>query len=90
VTGSDQPRPVMAPNGHTDSGAHLTGWQPIETAPMDGAEVLAGKLERGAVMWPLRSRFDGAWTARFGEEDWRSYDPQPTHWMPLPPAPEGT
>jgi hypothetical protein len=69
----------------------MTEWQPIETAPKDGAAIL---------IWPAQSSFTGddtisyvvrwndwkeAWIEASGEE----YDTfYPTHWMPLPPPPK--
>jgi hypothetical protein len=58
----------------------MSEWQPIETAPKDGNEVLV--------------HADGfRWVAGFdteqGEWDWPSvwHNLQPTHWMPLPAPP---
>jgi hypothetical protein len=56
-----------------------TAWQPIETAPRNGTKVL---------VW--REGSDVA-TARHGSIMWLVYgylNYEPTHWMPLPPAPE--
>lgn len=66
------------------------GWKGIESAPRDGTDVMAGRpVAFGWTPYPLRSRYiDGRWRAQFNERDWRAYDPQPTHWMPLPPAPQ--
>lgn len=71
----------------TEGAAHEKGWRPIETAPKDGYHVL------------LYCDYYGvgrcAWESWRGV--WRSDDPnhgigfpQPTHWMPLPDAPEGS
>lgn len=67
----------------------MSDWQPIETAPRDGTTVLAGAQGRDGHLWhPLPLRFlDGRWRADFAEGGWRSIDPQPTHWMPLPEPP---
>lgn len=69
-------------------------WQPIETAPKDGRELLVAST----------AQFGGLWVARFrlplhGEpqnqthyvKEWRDSNGRwstPTHWMPLPPPPQ--
>lgn len=69
-------------------------WQPIETAPKDGTRVVLFMDDEAIEGWFVSgSRFSG----------WRivampshgcgccSYtDPEPTHWMPLPDAPEAS
>ncbi len=52
------------------------GWEPIETAPKDGKDIL------------LANRF-GAWSSAWAGDDWRSYyySEPPTHWMHLPAPP---
>lgn len=63
-------------------------WQPIETAPRDGTEMLGGRLYEGV----QKTWFSGRrqrwlyWTAN--GTDASSWDP--THWMPLPTPPEAT
>lgn len=70
----------------------MSEWQPIETAPKDGAPFLAcmdwrvddlGKC--CVIRWraPISSRSPGQWLSIPG--DW-SY--RPTHWMPLPEPPQ--
>jgi hypothetical protein len=58
-------------------------WQPIETAPKDGTEVLAWRGgRRGIVRWHENSSYWDEWhrpTAHCRVE--------PTHWMPLPLTP---
>ncbi len=60
-------------------------WQPIETAPRyDGTRIL---ITGGVWEQPEIVLADGEW--------WRmrikqGSTGQPTHWMPLPPAPEAT
>jgi hypothetical protein len=64
-----------------------TGWQPIETAPKDGAWILGygahedecGKL--GVPTTPIRWAYGDGWLNG-------TYCPSyPSHWMPLPPPP---
>lgn len=60
-------------------------WQKIETAPKDQRSILAAH-ERSGIMrvcWRVGvGHGRSAWDNGFGL--W-----QPTHWQPLPPAPEG-
>lgn len=72
-------------------------WQPIETAPKDGARVdLWGKnmlrWDRGGerivnVAWGKVTDWMG--TERYDWMHGRGEDFKPTHWMPLPPPPVG-
>ena len=77
-------------------------WQPIETAPRDGTSVLLGGgyyycEERNAEIRTAAAAAwhwvavpeNGAWlmAGLEGGYDWLCYR-DPTHWMPLPPAPE--
>jgi hypothetical protein len=74
-------------------------WQPIETAPKDGTEILACRMHEdclvvmGVTSWGIcRSRPDG-YIAGDGLPIWRAYDPSflfptPTFWMPLPEPPK--
>jgi len=63
-------------------------WQPIDTAPKDGTEILAVDGDVYAVV---------RWCAFAEPPQWRDHaglgaggiDPfEPTHWMPLPEAPK--
>jgi hypothetical protein len=79
--------------------AAQSGWQPIETAPKDGREVLLRCGSRvGAAMWcTWPSRYDNdrsileeageAWSVGLDGDTWDE-DKAPTHWMPLPAAPK--
>jgi hypothetical protein len=67
-------------------------WQPIETAPKDGREVLVGRFKRGcpwngriAVDWYRGPRDNAGFIGwcRFNPQHWPA-----THWMPLPKPPE--
>ncbi len=55
------------------------GWQPIETAPRDGREVLLWVHGIYVIGWYHR----GEW--RHGP---KGYAVSPTHWRPLPTPPE--
>ncbi len=64
------------------------GWQPIETAPMDGTIVWAFNGEQGRMKWVSGSNY-ALWI--WDECTLSDIDPspeQPSHWMPLPAAPE--
>lgn len=74
-------------------------WRPIETAPRDGAEVPCWCPGIGArVLFfdddhvertPLVNRVLRVKRGRWLLSGTNDYDPyEPTHWMPLPPAPE--
>ena len=60
-------------------------WQPIETAPRDGTEVLITHGRTTVVAW---------WSDIFGWRDWGDIgwggmqDVAPTHWQPLPEPPK--
>jgi hypothetical protein len=57
-------------------------WQPIETAPNGGQNVLTYGEEHGfAVAWSMGS----GWFSGHDEE--ACYEVTPTHWMPLPDRP---
>jgi hypothetical protein len=68
----------------------MSEWQLIETAPKDGTEILLcgpdwkGGQYRTTSAWP--DNWSGKWPCFY-----MAYAAgEPTHWMPLPPAPKGT
>lgn len=68
----------------------VTDWQPIESAPKDGTRVLVVSMPCVTVMGAF---FGSPRQGRYGHSAWvtdESVRPFPaTHWMPLPPAPQG-
>jgi hypothetical protein len=76
-------------------------WEPIETAPKNGTNVLLAFPEwREAVIsyYVVDERYRNG-TLEYRSEGWRGswcdtpgfrHDPGPTHWMPLPPLPVST
>ena len=70
-------------------GGGMMEWQPIETAPKDGTFVTAAAESKTFFRfpYPMKQRWNeekGKWEANDGH----TYDPQPTHWMPLPKPPK--
>lgn len=79
-------------------------WQPIETAPKDGTHILGWCAEFGARETKMNFYGEGSighanWKSGKGprESGWDCTEPKngwglnwnPTHWMPLPKAPNG-
>jgi hypothetical protein len=68
----------------------MSEWQPIETAPKDGTLVdlwISSKVDEGVGQRVSDCFCDGVrWHdgCAFVEDEWY----RPTHWMPLPTAPE--
>jgi hypothetical protein len=70
----------------------MSDWRKIETAPMDGTEILAvrGKLQC-VISYRSWKPGDSCWETR--DRTWRSdhgYHMSPTHWQPLPEPPSPT
>lgn len=81
VGGSDQPIPTATPK----SAVGEQGWRGIESAPMDGRSVLVfcpRASDHGYERIRLTWRKDGKWQGA-NNTSW-----PPTHWMPLPAAPQ--
>lgn len=60
-------------------------WQPIETAPRDGENVLLAD-ESGSMIVGFWNNRTNAWD----DGDYRSFMTWPTHWMPMPKPPRLT
>jgi hypothetical protein len=59
-------------------------WQPIETAPQDGREILASKwAKQGDRMVCVRDPFMSFWSASLGK-----FQYGPTHWSEAPETPD--
>ena len=70
-------------------------WQPIETAPKDGTEILAWRFYPVAIRWTGDENFP--WEAvqlgsslPFMRNGFTENDTSLTHWMPLPEPPTET
>lgn len=79
-------------NENTNSAQGIVGdglgvWQPIETAPRDGSDILVyGRGNYSVAYWSgkeWRDIGDIGWAGIYGDEG-----NQPTHWIPLPASPE--
>lgn len=70
----------------------MTKWQPIETAPKDGRDVLVWDEEtRTTIHWGNAAHvliYGWIKIAHADPQDPDLMQPQPTHWMPLPQPPE--
>lgn len=56
-------------------------WQPIETAPKDGTQILLGKVGGSMIV--------GFWNGyAWDDGDFDSNVSWPSHWMPLPEPPK--
>jgi hypothetical protein len=70
---------AIVPREVYESMLAATTWRQIESAPKDGTEIIlakAGTIESEQGVWN-----GAAWRTMYG---WFA---EPTHWMPLPPAP---
>jgi len=71
----------------------MSDWQPIETAPKDGRELLVGRFAFGR-NWQCVSSWRGPSRGEhdypYGDNAWRDSNGRHlagTHWMPLPEPP---
>lgn len=74
----------------------MTDWQPIETAPKDGTEILVRLVRAGCPRHLVvhhcdfvedHPPIDSAWYFWTGYQ-FAPVQSQPTHWMPLPDPPK--
>ena len=74
----------------------MTEWQPIETAPKDGTDIIVMYIDIDTqfvrIAFWLDSEWDpsvdGWWTYDCGEDESMALSYAPTHWMHLPELPE--
>jgi Protein of unknown function (DUF551) len=67
---------------------HVVGWQPIETAPKDGTDILITSPKRGARVARYQHWCGLEWfVALEPGSSGGTYADDATHWMPLPAAP---
>jgi hypothetical protein len=59
----------------------MSEWQPIETAPKDGSDILAWWNGHAVISWNARQQ---SWESDDGMVAAKTH---PTHWMPLPEPP---
>lgn len=69
-------------------------WQPIETAPKDGQEIiLYGEMRQPKGISPKREDIEAhVFCGYYFAGLWQCggvYIAYPSHWMPLPPPPQG-
>ena len=62
------------------------GWRGIESAPRDGTRFMAYEEADEAKFYPCWWQVDFSYWEGW-QNVWDS-EPNPTHWMPLPPAPQ--
>lgn len=75
----DGPRPAVVPL------FEQAEWQPIETAPKDGTEILATNG-----VWREVLMYDGHYWCSHLDSEQYSHSFEPAHWQPLPAPPETT
>lgn len=69
----------------------MSEWQPIETAPKDGSQVLLYGPSKWLSTTATKTHSIGiGWfSTMFGQNKWITGATEtPTHWMPLPPPPQ--
>lgn len=82
----------------------LSDWKPIATAPRDGTRILAWNAMVGVYNTAFTTRWTGEpgeyragayqgfpcgfWSSGVDDYPFGKWDCRPTHWMPIPPAPD--
>ena len=68
----------------------MSEWQPIETAPKDGEDLLLWWEEDVAIgcWWLFHPNVHPPRWVDSREDAGVTHDPEPTHWMPLPEPPK--
>jgi hypothetical protein len=67
----------------------MSEWQPIETAPKDGAEILVCELFGGSMISVPARWKDGRWRLVWVSWSDESDEIDPSYWTPLPEPPNG-
>lgn len=84
ITASRQIRNFVESYETAKEAANLSGWMPIASAPKDGTKILLLDPEGcGSGYWN-----GNGWMADWG--NYYEYEPETTHWMPLPLPPESS
>ncbi len=74
-------------NSMSEAAVYRSRWKPIATAPKDGTSVLG--LKDGVMATVRWMGIEQYWTLCVPGTFTLYHDWDPTHWMPLPPLPEG-
>lgn len=72
----------------------IMAWQPIETAPKDGSLILVNDTNDGYTPWVAASYVESEeWSGWYYDDiqlvQSNPLGPNPTHWIDVPPVPEG-
>lgn len=71
----------------------ISEWQPIETAPKDGTQVLLYEVDEDGLEIIFvgeyqSSRDEDCYGSKWTCTEYDAFNHYPTHWMPLPKAPK--
>jgi hypothetical protein len=73
----------------------MAEWQPIDTAPRDGRQILLYQPEEGGCIGPEDFElgyyiFAGRWVVNAWYcTEYEAFEKSPSHWQPLPEPPNG-